>query len=406
MSGQFDGARTILPILIQPAPHIANVKYAIRNIAAEAARLEALGKVIIPCNLGDPLRFDFQTPPHLVETVAKALRDNQNDYVASAGLPEARAAVAAANTPGVRMEDVFITSGVSEAIDLVLTALLEPGDEVLLPSPGYPLYYAIAARLRASAVPYLLDEARGWAIDPSELAEKVTARTKAVVLCNPNNPTGAVASRVELEAVLQVARQHGLVVLSDEIYDRLLFSGAHVPTATLCDDVPIISFNGLSKAYLCPGWRVGWLTLHAPKLLAELGAAIRRLADARLCGPGPFQYAVKPALLGPQDHIAAALAKLRARRELTVRRLRGISGISVVEPQGAFYALPSLDREWDGGDESFVLDLLRETGVLFVPGEGFGQRPGTRHFRVVFLPPEAVLDAAFDGLEAFLRSRS
>ena len=392
--------------MIQPARHIANVKYAIRNIAAEAARLEAQGMNILPCNIGDPLRFDFATPPHLIEAVERALRDGHNHYVPSAGLKEAREAVAASSKPTVRPEDVFITAGVSEALDLALTALLEVGDEVLLPSPGYPLYNAIAARLQATVVPYFLDEAKGWALDADEIAAKVTARTKAIVICNPNNPTGAVATRAQLEQVLAVARKHDLVVLSDEIYDRLLFSGEHVPTATLCDDVPLITLNGLSKAYLCPGWRVGWLAFNTPKLLSGVAASVQRLADARLCGPGPFQYAIKPALEGPQDHLPVMMTKLLARRDLMMKRLRAMPGLSVVEPQGAFYALPSIEREWAGGDEAFVLELVRETGVLFVHGDGFGQRPGTRHFRVVFLPPEPVLDAAFDGLERFLRGRS
>ncbi len=204
---------------------------------------------------------------------------------------------------------------------------------------------------------------------------------------------------------LMVARKHSLVVLSDEIYDKLLFSGEHVPTATLSDDVALVTFNGLSKAYLAPGWRVGWLAIHTPKLLEEFAKAVQRLTDARLCGPGPFQYAIEPALTGPQDHIQTAITKLRSRRDLMVSRLRSLPGISVVEPQGAFYAMPSIDREWVGGDEAFVLELVRETGVLFVHGDGFGQRPGTRHFRVVFLPPEPVLTAAFDGLEKFLAAR-
>ncbi len=388
--------------MVQAPSHLAHVKYAIRNIAAEAARVEAAGTPIVHCNIGDPLKFDFRTPPHLVEAVTRALADAKSHYVPSAGVTEARVAVAASVRPPVRPEDVFITSGVSEALDLALTALLAPGDEVLLPRPGYPLYNAIAARLQAKAVPYDLDEARGWALDTEAVAAAVTPRCKALVLCNPNNPTGAVATRAQLEGVLEVARRHGLVVLSDEIYDRLLFEGAHVPTATLATDVPLITLNGLSKAYLAPGWRVGWLVFHTPALMPDVIAAVQRLTDARLCGPGPFQYAVRPALEGPQDHLAEALAKLRARRDLTVARLRALPHVSVVSPQGAFYALPSLDRDWPGGDEGFVLDLVRQTGVLFVHGEGFGQRPGTRHFRVVFLPPEPVLTKAFDGLQRFL----
>lgn len=390
---------------IQPARHIANVKYAIRNIAAEAAKLEAQGKKILPCNIGDPLRFDFQTPPHLVAAVEKAMREGHNHYVPSAGLKEAREAIARSMRPAVRPEDVFVTSGVSEALDLCLTALLDAGDEVLLPSPGYPLYNAIAARLQVKAVPYYLDEAKGWALDADAIEAAVTPRTKAIVICNPNNPTGAVATRQQLERALEVARKHNLVVLSDEIYDRLVLEGEHVPTATLANDVPLITLNGLSKSYLAPGWRIGWLAFSTPALLKDVAVAVQRLADARLCGPGPFQYAIQPALEGPQDHLPGVIAKLKKRRDLTVSRLSAMPGVSIVPPRGAFYAMPSLTRTWKGGDEAFVMEVVRETGVLFVHGEGFGQKPGTQHFRVVFLPSEEVLTQSFDRLEQFLRSR-
>jgi alanine-synthesizing transaminase len=393
--------------MIQPAPHIANVKYAIRNIAAEASRLEAQGKKILYCNVGDPLKFDFQTPPHLVEAVAKAMRDGKNGYAPSLGIPAARAAVAKSlNAEGltrVTPDDVVLTAGASEAIDLALTSLLEPGDEVLLPSPGYPLYNAIAARLSAKATSYQLDEARGWAIDTAELERLVTKRTRAVVICNPNNPTGALLTKENLLGVLDVARRHGLAVLSDEIYDKLLFDDAHTPTGTLADDVPIITFNGLSKAYLACGWRVGWLSFANPKLTQDMAAAVRRLADARLCGPAPVQYAVEPALFGPQDHIPAMMTKLRARRDLMVRALREIPGVSVVEPRAAFYAMPKLELPNLTSDEDFVIKLVRETGVLFVHGEGFGQRPGTHHVRVVYLPDEATLTDAFARFGDFVR---
>jgi alanine-synthesizing transaminase len=395
--------------VIRPAPHIANVKYAIRNIAAEAGRLEAQGQRILACNIGDPLKYDFPTPPHLIAAVEKAMRDGLNGYGASAGLKGAREAVAnEANARGmnlVKPEHVFITSGASEAIDLTLTALLSPGDEVLLPSPGYPLYNAIAARLGAVAVSYYLDEAKDWAIDPDELESHITPKTRAVVICNPNNPTGAVLNQKTLEAVLAVARKHELAVLSDEIYDRLLYSGTHVPTGTLADDVPIIMFNGLSKAYLACGWRVGWLAFVNPHLTADVQAAVQRLADARLCGPAPFQHAVAPALTGSQAHIPVMMEKMRSRRDVMMKGLRAIPGVSVVEPQGAFYAMPRLQLPGVEDDEQFILELLRETGVLFVHGSGFGEKPGTQHFRVVFLPPEPVLAEAFETLGRFIRTR-
>ncbi|MEW5741298.1 MAG: aminotransferase class I/II-fold pyridoxal phosphate-dependent enzyme [Myxococcota bacterium] len=393
--------------MIHPAPHIEHVKYAIRNIAAEAARLEAKGQRILYCNIGDPLRFDFQTPPHLLEAVSKAMRDGKNGYAPSLGIPQARAAVARSlNAQGhvrVTPDDVVLTAGASEAIDLTLTALLEPGDEVLLPSPGYPLYNAVAARLSAKVLSYQLDEARGWAIDVEELERLVTPKTRAVVICNPNNPTGALATKENLLALLAFARRHEIAVLSDEIYDKLIFDEPHVSTATLADDVPIITFNGMSKAYLACGWRVGWLSFGNPKLTAEVAAAVRRLADARLCGPAPVQYAVEPALFGPQDHIPAMMKKLRARRDLMVTALSAIPGVSVVTPKAAFYAMPKLELPGLESDEDFVLKLVRETGVLFVHGEGFGQKPGTHHVRVVYLPDEATLKDAFERFAAFVK---
>lgn len=395
--------------MIRPAPHIANVKYAIRNIAAEAARLEAQGRRILSCNIGDPLKYDFPTPPHLIAAVEKAMHDGHNGYGPSAGLKRAREAVASdANQRGltaVRPDNVFITSGASEAIDLTLTALLEPGDEVLLPSPGYPLYNAIAARLGAVAVSYYPDESKDWAIDPVELESHITPRTKALVLCNPNNPTGALMNRQTLLEVLDVARRHELPVLSDEIYDKLLYGGTHVPTGTLATDVPIIMFNGLSKAYLACGWRVGWLVFVNPGLTKDVEAAVQRLADARLCGPAPFQHAVAPALTGPQDHIPQMMRTMRERRDVMMKSLRAIPGVSVVEPQGAFYAMPRLQVPGVDDDEKFILELLHATGVLFVHGSGFGQRPGTQHFRVVFLPPEPVLTEAFELLGQFIKRR-
>jgi alanine-synthesizing transaminase len=394
--------------MFRPAPHIENVRYAIRNIGAAAARVEAQGKRVLYCNVGDPLKFDFVTPPHLVEAVARALHESDNGYAPAAGLDEARAAVAAHTVargmPKVRPHDVLITAGVSEAIDLLLTATLEPGDEVLLPCPSYPLYDAIAARLHARATYYYPDEQNGWQPDAAEIESHITERTRAIVVCNPNNPTGALYSQQTLERVLEVARRHRLLVLADEIYDRLLYGGTHTPMGALAPDVPLVMMNGLSKTYLCPGWRVGWLVFVNPELTRDLQVAVARLADARLCAPGPVQHAVKPALFGPQAHLDEMMARLRARRDLTVSRLNALPGISCVPPTGAFYAMPRLQLPGLTSDEDFVLRLLQQEQVLFVHGGGFGQAPGTFHFRVVFLPPLEVLSRAFDGLERFVRA--
>jgi alanine-synthesizing transaminase len=395
--------------VIVPARRIENVKYAIRNVVAEAKKLEALGQKILYLNIGDPLKFDFVTPPHMIEAVHRAMRDGHNGYAPSVGVLEARAAVAReaerSGLPGVTPDDVLITTGASEAIDLTLTALLEPGESVLLPSPGYPLYNAVAAKIGVQVVPYQLDEARGWSLDVSEIDGLVTKSTRAIVIGNPNNPTGAVQDRATLEALLDLARRHKLVVLSDEIYDKLTFDAKHIPTASLARDVPIVTFNGLSKNYLACGWRIGWVIFNNAHLLKDYKAGVLRLADARLSSPLPNQMAIAPALEGPQDHIPEMMKRLRVRRDLTTSRINAIRGLSLVEPHGAFYAMPRLELAGVTSDEAFVMDLLRETGVLFVHGSGFGQKPGTMHFRIVYLPPKETLERAYGLLKEFVETR-
>ena len=396
--------------MVRPARHIENVRYAIRNVVAEAHRLETQGRKILYLNIGDPLKFDFQTPPHLVEAVSRAMREGHNGYAPSEGILTAREAIAREcadkGIVGTSPDDVVVTSGASEALELALTALLDPGERVLLPCPGYPLYNALMAKLSAVGVPYQLDEAHDWSLDLEEIDRLCTPGTRAILLCNPNNPTGSVLSREVLQGVLEIARRHNLVVLSDEIYEKLIYDEdkAHVRTAALATDVPIIAFNGLTKAYLTCGWRVGWLVFHNARLMPELRAAVHRLADARLCSPGPQQYAIAPALDGPQGHIQEMMTRLRARRDLTVRRINAIPGLSMNVPASAFYAMPRIQLPGVVSDEAFILSLLRETGVLFVHGSGFGQKEGTQHFRIVFLPQEPVLTAAFDLLEGFVRA--
>ncbi|WP_434386601.1 aminotransferase class I/II-fold pyridoxal phosphate-dependent enzyme [Melittangium boletus] len=392
--------------MVRPARHIENVRYAIRNVVAEAHRLETQGRRILYLNIGDPLKFDFQTPPHLIEAVSRAMRDGHNGYAPSAGILTAREAIARECTDkgiAVSPDDVVVTSGASEALELALTALLEPGERVLLPCPGYPLYGALMAKLNTVGVPYTLDEEHDWSLDLEEIDRLCTPDTRAILLCNPNNPTGAVLGREVLQGLLEIARRRNLVVLSDEIYDKLIYDKAHVPTAALATDVPILTFNGLTKAYLTCGWRVGWLVFNNAHLMPELRAAVLRLADARLCSSGPQQHAIAPALDGPQDHIQEMMTRLRARRDLTVRRINAIPGLSMQEPSSAFYAMPRMRLPGVTSDEAFVMSLLRETGVLFVHGSGFGQKEGTQHFRIVFLPQEEVLTAAFDRLEAYVR---
>ncbi len=387
------------------ALRLEQVRYAIRDIAVVAEQLAREGKKILPLNIGDPLKFDFRTPPHVIEAVVKAMRDGHNGYAPSLGIDEAIEAVRAeAERKGIlNIQSVFITQGVSEAVDLCLTALVNPGENVLTPSPEYPLYSAILAKLDAELNAYSLDEGNDWQPDLPELAEKITPRTRGIVVINPNNPTGAVYPRRALEAIVHLARRHNLVIFADEIYDRLVLDGdPHIPLASLAPDVPVVTFNGLSKAYLVPGWRVGWAVVSGPaRMVKPYVEGIYKLLRARLSANCPEQYAVRPALEGPQDHLAEVIARLRSRRDLTVTFCNSTARLSCVVPRGAFYAFPRLHIE--ESDEDFVRQLLMERQVLVVHGSGFGQAPGTRHFRIVFLPDEATLNRAYQGLAAFLK---
>ena len=390
---------------ILAAARLEHVRYAIRDIAVLAEQLAREGKEVLPLNIGDPLKFDFATPPHLIEAVVKAMRDGRDGYAPSAGVDEALEAIRAeAERKGIRnIQSVFVTQGVSEAVDLCLTALVNPGENVLAPCPEYPLYSAVLGKLSAEPNAYALDEASGWEPDLDDLARKINSRTRAVVVINPNNPTGAVYSRKTLEAIAGLARRHGLVILADEIYDKLILDGEpHVSIASLAPDVPTVTFNGLSKAYLAPGWRVGWAVVSGDAAAVKpYVEGVHKLLRSRLSANHPEQYAVRPALEGPQDHLSEVVRKLRSRRDLTVNYLNRTPRLTCVAPRGAFYAFPRLDIH--GTDEEFVRRLLIAKQVLVVHGSGFGQAPGTRHFRIVFLPDEATLTRAYDGIAEFLK---
>jgi alanine-synthesizing transaminase len=394
---------------IRIARRMENVTYAVRDVVLLARQAEAAGKKIISLNIGDPCQFDFRTPEAVTEAIVQALRDNKTSYSASEGIPEALEAIRrdAEERKGIRsIQDVFIGHGASEPIELLLNAILEPGEAVLLPSPGYPLYSAVLAKIGARGINYHLDEANGWQPDPDHIARQVDAGTRALVLINPNNPTGSVADRATLETVLEIAARHQLVVLSDEIYDRMLIDPetSFVATASLREDVPVATFSGLSKVWLGPGLRIGWTILSGPpEVVSPLADALGRLVRARVSPNHPGQWAIKPALEGPNTHIAAVNAKLRHRRDLTVERLNAIPGWSCVPPRGAFYAFPRFSLG-NLKDTELVRDLILQYGVVLVHGPGFGQ-DDFQHVRVVFLPPEELLEEAYGHIAEYSRER-
>jgi alanine-synthesizing transaminase len=395
---------------ILAAQRLDKVRYAIRDLASVADEVTKKGHKVLSLNVGDPNIFDFQTPPHLIEAVYKAMRENRNGYAPSPGIPEALEAIRgdAARKGISTVQDVFVTSGASEAVDICITALVNPGESILTPSPDYPLYSAVLCKLGIPVVTYDLNEDDGWQPDLFDLQRKITSRTRALVLINPNNPTGALCSRRMLELVADLARRNNLVIFADEIYDKLILdeggNDQHLSIAAVAPDVPCVTFGGLSKNYLCPGWRIGWGVVsgdaNAVKPYVE---GIHRLLRARLCANHPEQYAIKAALDGPQDHLVETRAKLRARRDLTVQWCNSTPRMRCVSPRGAFYAFPSV--EINEGDDVFVKELCRQKHVLVVHGSGFGQKPGSRHFRIVFLPDEPTLTKAYQSIAEFMADR-
>jgi alanine-synthesizing transaminase len=389
------------------AQRLDKVRYAIRDLAVVADQISKQGHQILPLNVGDPNIFDFTTPAHVVQAVYKAMCDGKNGYAPSQGIPEALEAIRseAERRAISNIQDVFVTAGASEAVDVCLTALVNPGENILTPSPDYPLYSAVLCKLGIEINTYDLNEEDGWQPDLIDVQRKINSRTRAIVLINPNNPTGSLCSRRMLEQIAGLARRHNLVIFADEIYDKLILDDeAHIPMASVAPDVPIVTFGGISKNYLAPGWRLGWgiVTGEAAAVKPYI-EGIHRLLRARLSANHPEQYAIKPALEGPQDHLIEVRQKLRARRDLTVKSCNAIPRMSCVSPRGAFYAFPRIDIP--EGDDVFVKELLLEKHVLVVHGSGFGQRPGTRHFRIVFLPNEQILTKAYTAIGEFMQKR-
>ena len=391
---------------IRTAKRVDRFTYAIRNIVTEARKVEAAGTRVRYLNIGDPNQFGFVTPPHLIDAVARAMREGHNGYTASAGIVEAREAVAGDfERRGVKVhpDRVLITSGTSEGLELALTAIVDEGEAVLVPSPTYPLYTAVLAKIGAEPQYYRCDHTNGWLPDLAHLRSQITDRTRVLVVIDPNNPTGAIYPDDVRRELIAIADHHGLVILADEVYGDLGYEGSVPPMAMLDAEAPIISYSSLSKAYLAPGWRAGWMAVGASARLDAALAAIKKLADGRLCSPGPMQYGVIAALTGDRSHQITFRKQLQERAQLTTRRLSAIDGMSCVAPRGAFYAMPKVDLPPGRTDADYVLALLRATGILCVYGSGFGTAEEDGFFRVVFLASPAELSGIYDLIAEFTR---
>src|SRR6202140_1228799 len=398
---------------VTAATRLDNVRYAIRDLACVADEVTAQGHKVLPLNVGDPLNFDFQTPPHIIEAAYKAMRDGKNGYAPSPGIPEALEAIrgeaARKDIPTVR--DVFVTSGVSETVDLCISALVNPGEDILTPKPDYPLYSAVLCKLGIAINAYDLNEDDAWQPELTDIERKLTPRTRAIVLINPNNTKGSLCSRQMLGQLADIPRRYNLVIFSDEIYDKLILDydsqeneTPHLAFASVAPDVPCITFGGMSKNYLVPGWRIGWgIASGDAAAMKPYTEGIHRLLRALLCSNQPKQHPTKPPPQPPQDHLVEVKRKVRSRRDLTQKWCEATPRVSCVAPRGAFYAYPRIDIP--ESDEIFVKELIRQKHVMVVHGSGFGQKPGTQHFRIVFLPDEQTLTRAYAGIAEFIRER-
>ncbi|GAB2934850.1 pyridoxal phosphate-dependent aminotransferase [Rhodococcus aerolatus] len=402
------------PKTLEQSAKLRNVLYEIRGpVHARAAQMEAEGHRILKLNIGNPAPFGFDAPDEILQDVIAGLPTAQG-YSDSKGITPARRAVVhhyqlQAGFPALDIDDVYLGNGVSELITMALQAMLDEGDEVLVPAPDYPLWTASVSLGGGTPVHYLCDETQGWEPDLEDLEAKITPRTKAVVVINPNNPTGAVYSRPVLERIAELARRHSLVLMADEIYDKILYDEAqHVSLAAVAPDLFCMTFNGLSKAYRVAGYRAGWVAITGPKAhAASYLEGLTLLASTRLCPNVPAQNAIQVALGGYQSITELILpgGRLREQRDVAWEGLNSIPGVSCVKPAGALYAFPRLDPEVHEihDDEKLVLDLLVAEKILLVHGTGFNW-PNPDHLRVVTLPWARDLSKAIERLGNFLSS--
>ena len=390
-----------------------HVLYDVRGpVVDEASRMEEMGMKILKLNIGNPAPFGFTAPEEVILDMRQNIADSQG-YSDSRGIFAARKAVMQyaqiKNIPNVTIKDVFTGNGASELIQLSLNALLNTGDEVLIPSPDYPLWTACTNLAGGTAVHYICDEQSDWYPDPEDIESKITPKTKAIVIINPNNPTGALYPKELLEKIVDIARRHELIIFSDEIYDRLVMDGEeHISTASLAPDLFCVTFSGLSKSHMICGFRVGWMILSGNKAIAkDYIAGINMLSNMRLCSNVPGQSIIQTALGGYQsvnEYIVPG-GRIYQQREFIYEAINNIPGLSAVKPKAAFYIFPKIDvKKFKITDDTrFALDFLKQQRVLLVPGSGFNWKQPD-HFRLVYLPRIEVLSEATQKLEQFLES--
>ena len=388
----------------------SQIEYAIRDVVVPATALEAQGHSILKLNIGDPIAYPgLPTPTHMVEAFQNALEQGKNGYSPSYGLEELRQAIAEDESrKGWHCDknSVYVCHGVTEALQIIFAATLEAGNKILAPGPHYPPYMAYPQMYGASTVEYRLDADDGWKVDLEDIETKMDDDVRLLVMINPNNPTGNVAGSEEIDKVLEIAsRWPNCMVIADEIYDGLDFSGRQVSIASRSEKVPVFTLNGVSKVYYAPGWRIGYLAIHDPAdRMANVKDGIERILRSRLCASTPAQMGYLAGLTEDRSWMSKHSEKVQAQRDLCIERIAQIDGLEVQAPGGAFYMFVRLtDEKWASDDKAFVLDLLHEEHVLVVHGSGFSSELGKGHFRLVYLADLDILNTAFDRIEAFLK---
>ena len=400
--------------MIPVSSRASTIEYAIRDVVVPATKLESEGHKIIKLNIGDPIAYPgLPTPQHMVEAYRAGLAEGNNGYSPSYGLAQLREAISEDESNkgwNCTPSDVYVCHGVTEALQIIFAATLEEGNKVLAPGPHYPPYMAYPQMYGAQTIEYALKSNDGWSIDFDDIEAKMDDDVRLLVVINPNNPTGNVAGSDEIDRLLSIAKKWpNCMIVADEIYDGLDFSGKHASIASRSNDVPVFALNGVSKVYYAPGWRIGYLAIHDPtNVMVDVRDGIERLLRSRLCASTPAQLGYLAGLEQDRSWMDEYSSRVQKRRQLCLDRIANIEGLEVEAPGGAFYMFVRLDDDyWSNNDKEFVLKLLHEEHVLVVHGSGFSPEKGRGHIRIVYLADEETLNLAFDKIEKFLaRHRS
>ena len=384
---------------------VAGVEYAIRDIVSAAREIEKQGKKVDYLNIGDPVQFGFQPPDNVKQALIDSVKNGNNFYTQSEGLPELLDEIAKKeNAKGLSIdsENVLVTNGVSEGLDMVISSIVEEGDEVLLPGPYYPPY-ASYVRLHGGKPIEFAVNLHDAQPDTDDIRSKITAKTVAICLISPNNPTGLIFDEDSLKQIVDIANEHNLYIICDEIYDKIVFDQKFTGIGKVAGDSPVIILNGFSKVHLMSGWRIGYIAFNDSPQLDMIRENLPKLARVRISTNLPVQHAALESLRGPQDYISEFVSELKNHRDYVIKRLNSMNNISCSNPNGAFYAFPKIENSTYNSDKDFVLELLKQKGVLTVHGSGFGAQYGSGHFRIVYLPNMEILESSMDKIEDFVR---